>query len=526
MLTPQEIASRQFLVSLRGYDREEVHAFLVAVAEQLSDAQQRAADLERQMASLRAEQAAAPVADPAPQSSAVFAEIGTQTQRILEAAHAAGDEIRQSARKEADRELQAARGQATKILAESERRRERVERLVGDLEQARGAVSDQLRAVGRTVEQIVKDLGSDRRPATSGREPLAAEPHEEPGRASGPAPQTHPAPPAETRHDDNGQAATEQLPSAAVAGEPAAGAVDDWESVRVIPGPAPGRGVRAPRATADAEESHGGEGGHAATAAQDAAREQEPAASAESEPPDPHALRAGALSPLHPKLVRKVKRELQEIQNIALDRVRRSKGKGDADSFLPRGEEVSALGAGAGEHLLQAWKAGARSAATLAGTTPREPSDVPDLSGGFGRDAAERVRSGLTATLRMGLSAGEGAQGLSDRIGAVFGEFKGTQAEELAATHLLHAYERGLLAAWSEAGIASRRWVMGQEPRCPEARCRQNGQSGPLPVGQAFPSGHEVPPVHVGCTCTTLPGEPAAARPRPRAGTPETEPAS
>jgi hypothetical protein len=138
------------------------------------------------------------------------------------------------------------------------------------------------------------------------------------------------------------------------------------------------------------------------------------------------------------------------------------------------------------------------------------PDDIPDLAGGFLTDATERVRSGLSASLKMGLSANEEPQALSDRIGSVFSEFKGAQSEELAATHLIKAYEYGLLGAWRSAGISARAWVMGREPRCPEAKCRANDQGGPVAVDEAFGSGHDVPPVHVGCTCTTIPAESSA----------------
>jgi hypothetical protein len=220
---------------------------------------------------------------------------------------------------------------------------------------------------------------------------------------------------------------------------------------------------------------------------------------------DPQGLRAAALSPLHPKLVRKVKRELQEIQNIALDKVRRAKGQGEVETFLPSDEDTSGLGEGSADLLEQAWRAGVESAGVLADTKVETPDDIPDLAGEFMADATERVRSGLTATLSMGLETSEEPQALSDRIGSVFGEFKGAQSEELAATHLIRAYEQGLLGGWRSAGIAARTWVLGREPRCPEAKCRANDQGGPAPIGEAFASGHHVPPVHVGCTCTTVP---------------------
>ncbi|MGH3664970.1 MAG: hypothetical protein ACRDU8_02560, partial [Egibacteraceae bacterium] len=219
---------------------------------------------------------------------------------------------------------------------------------------------------------------------------------------------------------------------------------------------------------------------------------------------DPHALRLSALSPLHPKLVRRLKRELQEVQNIALDRVRRAKGKGEAEDFLPRESEIAGLTA-AGQYLQQAFSAGVSAGAALADRTPDAAPKPPDLGVAFVADAGERVRAGLLGTLRIGVSAGEDAQSLSDRIGSVFGDVKGGEADDLAAGHLVRAYELGLREAWAAAGITARRWVAGREQRCPEARCRHNDAGGAVPLDQPFASGHEVPPVHVGCTCTTVP---------------------
>ncbi len=235
-----------------------------------------------------------------------------------------------------------------------------------------------------------------------------------------------------------------------------------------------------------------------------------PAADSDEERTDPQGLRAAALSPLHPRLVRKVKRELQEIQNIALDKLRRAKGQGDVEDFLPSDQDTSGIGEGAADLLEQAWRAGVASAGVLAERELSTPEEPPPLADEFLEDAAQRVRSGLSSTLRMGLSAEEGPQALSDRVGAVFSEFKGASAEELAATHLIRAYEQGLLGAWRAGGISARRWVMGREPRCPEAKCRTNDQGGAVAVGDQFPSGHDVPPIHVGCTCTTVP-EPSSS---------------
>jgi DivIVA domain-containing protein len=534
LLTPEEIQSREFLVSLRGYDRDEVHAFLGRVAEQLAQSEARAAQLQQRLDRLKSQQPAmAATAEPAPaaastaspEPSAMFAEIGKETQRILEAAQEAGQQMQRKARQEADRELQSARGQAAKLIAEGERRREHIERIVGELEQRRATMSVQLRGIGRTIEQTLKELTPSEGSATV-REAITADAAE--------TSQAAPADPAQEELADEG-AATPAEPETSEGGAeassggtaeqvttdeaPAATAPeasgDNAPSQTAQPALAPDEGAAdEPAAPAPAEPT--GQGSPAADDAASVAAATEPAITADSGTPstptsaangrnDPQGLRAAALSPLHPKLVRKVKRELQEIQNIALDKVRRTKGQGEADDFLPSDEDTSGLGEGATELLDAAWRAGVASAGVLADREIDTPADSPDLGAEFVRDASDRIRGGLGSTLRMGLGTDEGSQGLSDRIGATFAEFKGAQAEELAATHLIRAYEYGLLAGWSAAGIQARRWVMGREPRCPEARCRNNDQTGDVPVSDSFPSGHDVPPVHVGCTCTTVP---------------------
>ena len=600
MLTPEEIQSREFLVSLRGYDRDEVHAFLGRVAEQLAQTEAKATQLQQRVDRLKAQPGQAAVAEtpaPAPQAaspepSAMFAEIGKETQRILEAAQEAGQQIQRKARQEADRDLQAARSQAAKLIAEGERRREHTERIVSELEQARAAMSVQLRGIGRTIEQSLRELGpsdgsstvreaigaeaardAESGPSGNGGLPADAATNQDTG-AGAPAagaPAASAAAPAEAPATTGDDAAEEQEP------EEPAGSIPKADAPQADSGPqadAPEADSAPAADTAEAERSS--DAPSAEVAAVDAPVEDPPAApapraegdnapataglpadqptaaavpdeqpdatDASAEPAtddeaaapapvatepampapqpsvaavggeqDPQGMRAAALSPLHPKLVRKVKRELQEIQNIALDKVRRTKGQGDVESFLPTDEDTSGLGEGAAELLEQAWRAGVESAGILVGRSIDTPDDIPDLAGGFLSEATERVRSGLSASLKMGRSGDEDQQGLSDRIGSVFSDFKGAQSEELAATHLIRAYEQGLLGAWRSAGVAARTWVMGREPRCPEAKCRANDQGGPLAVGEAFPSGHEVPPVHVGCTCTTIPAEASSA---------------
>ncbi|MGH8884271.1 MAG: DivIVA domain-containing protein [Egibacteraceae bacterium] len=167
MLTPEEIQAREFLVSLRGYDRDEVHSFLEETAQQIRD-------LQSQLESLQAGRplVQAPEGTPVPelmrslQSSAdpkpFFEDLGQTTQRIVEAAYESAAEIQRRARGRADRELADARSQAEKLVNEGQRRREVIEGLVEMLEERRAALAEDLRGVGRTVEQMLADFFAPR----------------------------------------------------------------------------------------------------------------------------------------------------------------------------------------------------------------------------------------------------------------------------------------------------------------------------------------------------------------------------
>ncbi len=164
MLTADQIKGREFLVSLRGYDREEVHGFLSEVAKLVGDLQAQVSSLEsRQAASppavIKAEPAVAPPIAPAVDTTATFFEdLGKTTQRILEAAHEAGSEIQRKARNEADHELAEAHARAAKLVAEGQRRREVIEGVVYMLEERRAALADDLRGVLQAVDQVLADF--------------------------------------------------------------------------------------------------------------------------------------------------------------------------------------------------------------------------------------------------------------------------------------------------------------------------------------------------------------------------------
>jgi DivIVA domain-containing protein len=179
VFTPEEIQTREFLVSLRGYDRDEVRNFLEQVAQQIRDLQSQLESLHTVQPSVQVhEEAPVPEAVGSSPSSAdpkpFIEDLGQTTQRIVEAAYESAAEIQRRARSRAERELADARSQAAKLLDEGHRRHEMIEALAQMLEERRAALAEDLREVGRTIEQMLTDCftpwtdmpGSDEKPLT------------------------------------------------------------------------------------------------------------------------------------------------------------------------------------------------------------------------------------------------------------------------------------------------------------------------------------------------------------------------
>jgi DivIVA domain-containing protein len=518
VLSPDDITSRSFLVSLRGYDRDEVHAFLAQVADAVRDREDRIGELE-ELATAPAEPAtpaeAPPAESAAPEVAAptspseLFAEIGRETQRILEAAQAAGDDLRRHAEEEAaqlrtttqeetdalrasaeeetaelrrttkeatDREIKAARAEATKIIADGERRLESLEQTLAELTAARDALAGSIRDVGRSVERTLRDLVADDEPTTTMREAVTASVRQDAAPAEvaeaaeaepaesepDPEPEEHGAADADVAADVPTTSDTDELPLTPAAGEDEGGAEEASEATPTEPLPAE-----------LVEEAQ--------------------------------ALRAAGLAPLHPKLVRKLKRGLQDLQNGMLDRLRRADAKGEADTFLPDYTAIATLSALSEEFLTNAWWAGTASGEALAD----EEVEAPEPAGGLAEELTSALADQLMAQLATGLQEGLGAQedivGLGERIGAIFSAVKEAPVEELAALALLRTYEEGLHAAWATGSTSGRHWALAAEPPCEDPRCADNNRAGAVPLATPFPSGQMNPPVRVGCNCTTVP---------------------
>jgi DivIVA domain-containing protein len=494
VLSPDEIRDRTFLVSLRGFDREEVRAFLDQLAGEVAELQQR---LETAEADTDADVPADADATPAPDTGEVadrgpFFEIGEETQRILEAAQAAGEELRKRAQEEAGRELKAARAEAARIIAEAEGHRDDLEAGVRALESARDQLSGDLRDVGRTIERILRELGPQGETTSTMRAALADATWDEAAH--------EPAPPRTDGHAGGPEVedATERLAAPDGAAEP-----DEPGGPSAAGAAAPADGTPdladVPQATLDEA------AGAVATAIRPGKRRSHRGVAEQV----PVQARGDALAPSHPKLVRRVKRGLQDIENATLDRLRREPDRQDVDRFLPDQATTTELADLAREHLEAAYAVGYHIGAAAVG---QAADDAPRPERDLGRELAAELTGALADDLREQLAAAFGdeadLQALSERVDAAFAVLRDGLVSESSALALVRAYEWGKHDAWSAFGVEGRKWALATEPQCDDPRCEDNAGSGAVPLGQPFPSGHDVPPARPGCSCTTVPSAP------------------
>ena len=580
MLTPEEISSRQFLISLRGYDRDEVQDFLDQVAEEVGALQGRIRELEQQLGDAGTGSSYAPAstqsAVPARRDSGegsrhAFQALGEETTRILVAAEESAQEIRrraedrarhdvEQARREAREEVSGARRTASKIVADAERRRNGIAEDIRQLEAARDDLMNDLRTVMQSVQSAVRGLAS-----TSDNTGLAAGDQIEvegpgPALAAGASAQGMPEPASgeaeedlatEVAHaaegtrtvatdeartlenvkravapdgpeddddvvadlthvdpDSTTEAALEEdrddvdAMASAVAAAPDTTEIDVEDAVAIANGEADVSDEDGQPADAGSGVEEGEELGEAppdSAAAVDVTEDE-----------DAIQLRMDSLGGIRPGMLRRLKRALQDVQNGVLDAIRRQEGDGQVDDLLPDDGELAPLIEVGSMFFAAAYRAGIADGAVLVDEeVPEGAGDaarVTALATTFQAVLSHEIRASLTATLRAGLEAGEPETSLSERVGGVFRDLKGPVLEGAVDEHLTRVYGYGAIDLWKEVDAAdSKRWVVGEEPRCPANQCRTNAAEGAVGLGDEFPSGDKVPPAHDACTCAVVP---------------------
>ena len=210
---------------------------------------------------------------------------------------------------------------------------------------------------------------------------------------------------------------------------------------------------------------------------------------------DEHALQArdAVVDPIANQLSKRLKRAIQDEQNSSLDRLRTAKSKATIDDVLAARDTQPAAYRYAALPLLEEAARAAAAAAPFGAVAV----GVDDLAQGLAEDLAEQIRSRVEHVLTDAASEDLDLQTTSERVSAVYREWKTQRVERLATHYLVGAWSRGTFVATPEG--TPMRWIVDDDGPCPD--CDDNALAGTVARGQAFPTGQLHPPAHVGCRC-------------------------
>jgi hypothetical protein len=228
--------------------------------------------------------------------------------------------------------------------------------------------------------------------------------------------------------------------------------------------------------------------------------EREPEVAVPSVAAERIAARLDACAALEEQLTRRLKRALQDEQNLVLDRLRSVRGTLNADAAL--GAEATHL-ANYAAIVEPALADAARAGASVTGNAADVSAEaVATVANDLALELILPLRRRLDERLHEAAAVGDDQFTASDRVSSAYREIKTQRAARLAEEWLAAAWAVGVHAA-TPSGAAGT-WASDPErPCCTD--CDDNGLAGGVVKGQAFPTGHLHPPAHPGCRCVVVP---------------------
>ncbi|HEY1824360.1 MAG TPA: hypothetical protein VGG21_00175 [Acidimicrobiales bacterium] len=192
-------------------------------------------------------------------------------------------------------------------------------------------------------------------------------------------------------------------------------------------------------------------------------------------------------------LTRRVKRVLQDDQNIMLERIRNVKAMITdelEDEMVQRERYADA----AGEGLTLSARAGVQFA--------RDEGGVADATVESMRldDVAADLAVTIVLALRKRILS-ESAGDATERVNAAYREWRGARVERLCTDAARRAFHLGVVTA--SKGRSIRFFATPNDAPCD--LCAHDSEAGERLAGENFPSGSPYPPLHAGCACTVIP---------------------
>lgn len=115
----------------------------------------------------------------------------------------------------------------------------------------------------------------------------------------------------------------------------------------------------------------------------------------------------------------------------------------------------------------------------------------------------EKTRQGIKADVLKALEEGK----TSEQLKGILEEnnmFSEARARSIAITELSQANGKTGMESWKASGVVEKKqWLLSGDHTGPDS-CDENANAGAIPVGDAFPSGHQHNPAHPTCWCDTV----------------------
>jgi DivIVA domain-containing protein len=343
------------------------------------------------------------------------------------------------------------------------------------------------------AEAMAAEVARLRSPAKQKVGPIAIEPPHEQAKEPSPVPAVEepdeptPVAPVEELHEPAAVVAIAETAPAEIIVPPANDIDDLFARLRRVeqetPPPVPAQPIA------------GEIGPDEASPIQDSAARPVPPPARMSKPFD---VRDRLLLPVTNRVLRAVKRELTEAQNIALEELRVEEGNWEPDAATI----AERLHDSVGELLVDSYGGGWAAAAEIT-----ESDLAPD---GVGHDDpaewARRLAEALTAAVSTALAEshrdGRGPRQLAAGLSRVYRTWRTDEAERRIRDIAAGAYHRGLVDGFGAAGHGAARWLVAGRG-C--TICREAAEAGAVALGSVFEDSVTEPPAHDDCSCTLVP---------------------
>ena len=192
-------------------------------------------------------------------------------------------------------------------------------------------------------------------------------------------------------------------------------------------------------------------------------------------------------------LTRKVKRALQDDQNVMIEALRGVTGMITTE-FEAEFAQRERYSEAARDALREAAHAGAGFVADETGNS----LGVSDYS------AIDECAADLAVTIVLALRrriVADGAGDGAERANSAYKEWRGARVERLCADTALRAFNAGVVSASSGRAVR----FLSSLTDAPCDACALDAGAGERVAGEFFPSGQAYPPLHAGCACAVVP---------------------